>query len=74
MSQYFTQQNILPREEEDNFYNVLSLRDKGCTDLLVLCGAEARAQEDRAEPDIRITRWNNMPVSGHGLNGLLRRI
>ena len=65
MSQYFTQQNILPREEEDNFYNVLSLRDKSCTDLLVLWGAEARAQEDRAEPDIRITRWNNMPASGH---------
>ena len=29
--------------------------------LLVLWGAEARAQEDSAEPDIRITLWNSIP-------------
>ena len=29
--------------------------------LPVLWGEEARAQEERADPDIRITRWNSRP-------------
>ena len=36
--------------------------------LLVLWGEEARAQEDRAEPDIRITRWNSIP----GMENMMR--
>ena len=30
----------------------------------MLCGDEARAQEDSAEPDIRITLWNSIPGRG----------
>ena len=33
------------------------------SDLLVLWGEEARAQGERAEPDMRMTRWNNIPDS-----------
>ena len=28
---------------------------------LVLCGDDARAQGDRADPDIKITRWKSKP-------------
>lgn len=31
--------------------------------LLVLCGDEALAQGESAEPDMRMTRWNNIPTS-----------
>ena len=36
--------------------------------LLVLCGEEALAHEDSAEPDIRITRWNSIP----GMENMMR--
>ena len=31
--------------------------------LLVLCGLVALAQGERAEPDIKITRWNKRPAN-----------
>ena len=52
------------------YFLVLNVKsgDERKSHLLVLWGEEARAHEDSAEPDIKITRWNSIP----GMENMMR--